>query len=142
MLDPVPEPRCPRPVRQPQPTNAELFEKIDHILEQDPTMLEPVITELHALLNRHDPEVDSGARAKYGLVKEGFRHKEVMKRIRQLKNCPKLTIADVRFEADVLSKRKRIPLTATTRKYKQPLLQWFDVHWDELQGELTQAVIP
>jgi hypothetical protein len=122
----------------------ECLNRIEHAISENPDNLEPVITEFHYLLNKWDPRILSGARQQYKLVKDGFEPDRVLKQIREVSQCPTLKIPQIRFKADQLSKAKRIPLPNSTRKHKDPLLQWFEINWnafvEDLQSWKDQAI--
>jgi hypothetical protein len=106
------------------------FDRIEQSIRDNPTNLEPVITEFHSLLNKWYSQIqgkDQGGH--YKLTKDGFDCERVLKQIRELAQRKDLKIPQIRFKADQLSKSKRIPLPNSTRKHKEPLLQWFEINW-------------
>jgi hypothetical protein len=114
----------------------ECLNLIEHAISENRDNMEPVITEFHYLLNKWDPRVASGTRQPYKLVKDGFEPDRVLKQIRDVSQCPTLKIPQIRFKADQLSKAKRIPLPNSTRKHKDPLLQWFAINWKALAEDI------
>jgi hypothetical protein len=128
----------------PQLSVEECLRRIEEAIQENRKNLEPVITEFHCLLNKWDPQIKAGQRAPYKLVKDGFECDAVLKRIREVSQCPTLKIPQIRFKADQLSKSKRIALPNSTRKHKEPMLQWFDIHWetlyDDIQGWKNQQI--
>jgi hypothetical protein len=120
------------------PSINELLAQIEEHIRRDPNNLEPVLTELFALLNKHDPDILNGDRQPYKLVKEGFDADRTLKNIHDLAKSPGLTVPQIRFKADELSRSKRIPLPNSTRKHKEPLMQWFHIHWRELAGDIEK----
>jgi hypothetical protein len=69
-------------------------------------------------------------------VRDGFGPDWVLKHIHELSQCPNLKITPIRFKADQLSKGKRIPLPNSTRKHKEPLLQWYEINWELLADDI------
>jgi hypothetical protein len=122
----------------------ECLHRIEQCVGENRNYLEPVITELHSLLNKWDRRVSDGPRPAYKLVREGFDPDRVLKQIRELAERPNLKIPQIRFKADQLSKAKRIPLPNSTRKHKEPLLQWYEMNWelvaDDIQGWKDQNI--
>jgi hypothetical protein len=112
---------------------AELLDQIEDFVRLDPRNLEPVITELHTLINNNDPDITE----LYPLVKDGFEADRILKNIRELSQRA-LTVPQIRFKADELSRKKRIPLPNSTRKHKEPLMQWFKIHWRDLVADIEK----
>lgn len=120
--------------------------QIEHLLNQvkkhvidNPQDLEVVMTELHAIINKCDPEIKQGASVPYSLVNNEFKPqvKMIKEKIfnvigRQMK------IPDLRFEADHLSHELQIPLPNSTRKNNEALMQWFDTYWGRLEPRLKE----
>jgi hypothetical protein len=117
---------------------SKLFDEIDVHVQNNAATLKLALTELHSLLNKCDPQIVNRERPPYSLVKEGFRAGIVLKNIRKLSQLPMLTLPQIRFKADALSRMKHIPLPSSTRKHKEPLMQWFDTHWGELSSEISK----
>jgi hypothetical protein len=118
-------------------TVADLLANIKEHVKRNPKNLEPVITELHAILNAYDPDIRANKIRGYRLVKDGFDADHVLKNIHELSKSS-LTIPQIRFKADELSRTKQIPLPNSTRNHKEPLMQWFHIYWDELASEIEQ----
>jgi hypothetical protein len=116
----------------------ELLGQIRDFVSLDRRNLEPVITELHALLNKHDPEITERKGRRYPLVRENFNPDLILKNIRDTAQDQALTVPQIRFKADELSRSKHIPLPNSTRKHKEPLMQWFEVHWDHIVGDIMK----
>jgi hypothetical protein len=109
-------------------TLPQCFLQLEQNIRDNPGNLEPILTELHSILNKWDPRVKAKTHI-WPLVQESFQPDDVLKRIRDTADLPTLKIPQIRFKADELSHTKRIPLPSCTRKHKDPLLQWFDIHW-------------
>jgi hypothetical protein len=122
----------------PEPSILEAFDQIERQVQKCPDNLETVITELHSLLNKYDPTIAAGQRSEYKLVRYGFNADEVLRSIRELAKAPNLKVTQIRFKADELSRQKRIPLPNSTRKHKNALLQWFQIHWRELAVDIAE----
>lgn len=110
---------------------------LDHIKKYAttcPANLECVITELNSICNKFDPDIVEGRKEPLPLVSPKFAPKidETYQRIRTIVG-EDIKIPELRFQADDLSRMKKIPLPSSTRKHKEPLLQWFDVHWDVIE---------
>jgi hypothetical protein len=116
-------------------TLAQCFLHLEQNIHDHPNNLEPIITELHSILNKWDPRVKQKAHP-WPLVHDAFPADEVLKRIRDTADLQTLKIPQIRFKADQLSKTKRIPLPNSTRKHKDPLLQWFSIHWAALVDDI------
>ena len=112
------------------------LDQLDAIYEERPDTYELIITELHHILNKYDPDIRDKKVPSYRLVKDDFDADEMLKKIRTTANWPNLKIPEIRFKADELSRRKQIPLPKSTRKHKEPLLQWFKIHWEELESDV------
>lgn len=110
--------------------------QLDAIVAEKPDTYELVLTELHHILNKYDPDIRDKKMPSYRLVKDDFDADEMLRRIRTVANWPNLKVPEIRFKADELSRRKQIPLPKATRKHKAPLLQWFKIHWEELEPEV------
>jgi hypothetical protein len=109
--------------------------KIEDSLIQHPEMLEIAMTELNSILNKFDPAVKD-KKVSYPLVPSGFNPDDVQKQIRDLSRLDNLKVTDIRFKADQLAKAKRIPLPKATMNHKEPLLQWYKIHWNELVDDI------
>lgn len=116
----------------------QMFAKIDELVTECPTNIEPVITEFHYLLNKYDEAVLKHTRVPYNLVRDEFDADKMLRQIRDTSGLPDLKIPNIRFKADALSKEKQIPLPNSTRKHKEPLLQWFKIHWEEIKRDVEQ----
>jgi hypothetical protein len=112
--------------------------RIEDSLLRNPETLEIVVSELHGLLNKLDPSVRERKAAVWPIVPASFDPDEVLRRIREETKMPRLKVTDIRFKADQLAKRKKIPLPKGTMNHKEPLMQWYKVHWDELVEDLRQ----
>ena len=106
------------------------------VIREKPDIYELALTELHYVLNKFDPDIHEKKKPSYRLVKDDFDPEETLKRIRTAADSPNLKIPEIRFKADQLSRLKQIPLPKSTRKHKEPLLQWFHIHWAELEAEV------
>lgn len=114
----------------------QIFLKIEELIAENPSNLEPVLTELNYLLNKHDENVEKRTKPPYKLVRDDFDCEKMLRQIRETSGMQDLKVPTIRFKADALSKEKQIPLPNSTRKHKEPLLQWFKIHWDEIEHDI------
>jgi hypothetical protein len=108
----------------------------DYVL-QHPETLEIFITELHCLLNKVDPAVKE-QKTFWPIVPPGFDADDILRRIREITKAQRVKVTDIRFKADQLAKLRKIPLPKATMNHKEPLMQWFKIHWDELVDDLRE----
>jgi hypothetical protein len=109
--------------------------RIENAILEHPETIEIVITELNTLLQKFDPAA-KGRPAAYPLVPVSFDSGEILERIRAVSRQPKLKITDIRFKADQLAKLRKIALPKATMNHKDPLLQWYKIHWDTLADDI------
>jgi hypothetical protein len=109
--------------------------KIENSIMQRPEILEIAMTELNSLLNKYDPAVKD-KKTTYPLVPAGFNADDVQKQIRDVSGMDNLKVTDIRFRADQLAKAKRLPLPKATMNHKEPLLQWFKIHWNDVVDDI------
>jgi hypothetical protein len=123
------------PSTRPDPTTiSECLVRIHEAVDSHPIYCETAITELHSLLNKLTLPGES--RRLYPLVRDGFVADDMLKKIRDTANLPLLKVPQIRYKADELAKAKNIPLPNSTRKHKEPLLQWFQTNWNELEADV------
>jgi hypothetical protein len=116
------------------PALADLIAQLEASIIERPSNLEPILTELYYLIKRFMP--DSNVLEKP--TRPDFQPERFLKKLREHSGMPNMTIPQIRFKADELSKTKRIPLPNSTRKHREPLLQWFSIHWKEISNDVAQ----
>jgi len=115
-------------------------EKIEHFFEEIVSHVQnngkdfnSIISELNHILNKTDPDIINRRKAAYKYVQSGF-YKNEKAILRKLKEkFGKKKIPDLRFIADKICEKEKIPLPQSTRKNKDSLLQWFDDHWEVIE---------
>ena len=115
------------------------FQEIDKYVDENPSNFEIVMTDLNALINKIDPSITSGKVEQLPLVNPKFKQdvKAVRTRISDIVGH-KIKIPDLRFHADKFSVQLGIPLPNSTRKNNEALLQWFHIHWIQLEPKLHE----
>jgi hypothetical protein len=108
--------------------------ELERCIRERPSNLEPILTEMYYLIKKFDPSCTVLRKP----VRSDFEPEKFLKQIRDRSGMPDMTIPQIRFKADELSKAKRIPLPNSTRKHKEPLLQWFSIHWNEIAHDISQ----
>jgi hypothetical protein len=112
----------------------EVLTAIEAEVHAHPENTETVITELLYLMEKFDKASVQNT----PLIRPGFEPDDVLARIKKHAQLPKLTVPNIRFFAASLSRSKHLPLPEATRKHKQALMQWFDVHWDAIVADIGQ----
>ena len=114
-----------------------LLNKIKAHVKENPRDEWPVIAELHSILNQYSPEFQKN---KLSLLRPQFDQDKMLQKIRDIL-CPevKIKIPDLRFKADEICKKYKIPLPNSTRKNCGALLQWYDIHWDKASEYLMET---
>lgn len=116
---------------------ADLLRKIEAKVDERPSNLECVITELNSLINEFDPNRKKDN--KLPLYPNEFQYKDMLNTICKKAN-QKLSILQLRFKADQLSKKYGIPFPTCTRKHQETMLLWYRVNWDILENEVASWV--
>ena len=114
----------------------QLLDKISEYVQDHPEDVEVVNTELATLINKYDPLVKSSKISLYPTFPPDYNGEETLKKIKSIVGEQE-KIPDLRFRADLFSKRFKIPLPASTRKNRDALLYWFESHWDILSPHLA-----
>jgi hypothetical protein len=120
-------------------TIPECLEQIIAWSVANPTYVEIAITELNRIVNKFDPQIVNGTRSPLPFI-----HPDFKRRFKSVQNkvCEaigqKMTIPDLRFEADALSRECKIPLPQIIRNNKEALMQWFDTHWAQLAPQIRE----
>jgi hypothetical protein len=117
------------------PTIPDCFNRIQELMTADPRLTNTILTEFHAILNKAMPS-PKGLPPKFPLVPDDFNPEKVLKLIQETAELPLLKIPQIRYKADELAKKRKIPLPDSTRKHRDPLLQWFHVYWNELSDDI------
>ena len=100
--------------------------------KNNPLDAECILTELNSICNKYDPEIGR-TKSPYPLFLSNWdKCDEVLAKIRNIAGND-LKIPDLRFEADKISTELKIPLPSSTRKHKETLLRWFEIHWREIE---------
>ena len=115
------------------------FIEINKCIDENPLNYEIVMTELNAIINKIDPLISSGNVQPLSLVNPHFKQdtRAIRTRINEIVGH-KIKIPDLRFHADKFSVELGIPLPNSTRKNNEALLQWFQIHWVQLEPKLRE----
>lgn len=114
------------------------LQELTQYLQQHPEHTDLVTTELNTILNKFDTQIQSGKKAPYPLVMQGFDADDTMRMIRNESTHQNLKVPDIRFFADRLSEIYQIPLPNSTRKHKEPLLLWYMRNWTTFLPQIRQ----
>jgi len=98
-----------------------------------------IVTELLSICNKFDPDIQSKKKNPYLLVDSKFADEcdNILNKIKKIVG-EDIRIPELRYHADDLSKTYKIPLSNSTRKHKETLLKWFDIHWDTLEPSIRE----
>ena len=117
----------------------EILSEIKKYASENPNYVNTIITELHSIVNKYDPDIKTGKKEALPLVDPSFKPKvkQIKENIFQ-KIGYKIKIPDLRFEAIQISHKVGIPLPNATRKNNEALMQWFESNWEVLEPNLSQ----
>lgn len=115
---------------------------LNQILEQarqHPTYANTILTDLHSIINKFDPDILSGKEPALPLVHPSFKPKvkQIKEKIYSIISA-KIKIPELRFEADRIAQDLGIPLPNSTRKNNEALMQWFDSNWGAVEPKLSE----
>lgn len=115
------------------------FDQISKNLNENPSNFEIVMTDLNAIINKIDPNIVEGKVEPLPLINPDFKQdvRTVRLNINEIVGH-KIKIPDLRFHADKFSVQLGIPLPNSTRKNNEALLQWFQIHWTQLEPKLRE----
>ena len=117
----------------------ELLQQIQEQAKQHPNYINTIITDLHSIINKFDPEIQNGKKEPLPLIDPAFKSKVklVKEKIYTILE-KKIKIPDLRFEADRIAQEINIPLPNSTRKNNEALMQWFDSYWELIEPKLKE----
>lgn len=117
----------------------DLFQQIQEQAKLHPNYINTIITDLHSIINKFDPEIQSGKKDALPLIDPSFKSKVKLVKERIFTVLEKkIKIPDLRFEADRIAQEINIPLPNSTRKNNEALMQWFDSNWDLIEPKLRE----
>jgi hypothetical protein len=112
---------------------ADAIAAIEMHVRGHPENTDTVITEMLYLLSKCGTPI----LGEVGRISPDVDTDTVLTRIRKQSQITDLKIPDVRFRAVRISKTRGIPLPEATRKHREPLMQWFDTHWDMIAADIA-----
>lgn len=117
----------------------DLLNQIAEQAQQHPNYVNTILTDLHSIINKFDPEIKNGKQPPLPLISPAFKPKVkiIKERIHSILET-KIKIPELRFEADRIAQELNLPLPNSTRKNNEALMQWFDSNWDLIEPKLQE----